>query len=550
MKRRWQYVKIIFGIWILVLGTSAFGQIDTSKKRIVEVTSTFKPALHEAAKINLNATPPVVDTTKPRLQYNLPNQNLLFPYQPGSLKPLALEIDTGGRWDNNSYIKAGFGSQRTPYMQAGISFGDGKTAGLNIYAKHLASQGKKEFQDFSHTDLSLGGFFQTAKSLEWNAKLGMKSDQTYKYGFMPENLSFPTDSLKQRFQTWYGRVSFHNLQPTSFGLSYAPEIKIDVFNDNHNNNESNTYVNLPLEKSVGKTFAVDLGITFDLTRYKPGGKTAINNTMYYLSPAVLFKTPNVIIQAGVRPTWDNKSSKIYPNVMAEVSTPDKRFSLIAGWVGYLRKTSYQYLASFNPWIWAPAGLKNTGIEERYVGFKGSAGDHFSYSTKVGFNKLTNQPLFVNDTMSGKSFIVLNESQLKVLHYGGEIGYTVQEKFSLIAGFNFNHYLSQKDYDKPYGLLPVELNAALRIQILKDLYLSSDLFSWGINYYRKKDGVSSGKLKGAFDLNAGLDFKITKNVKLWTQFNNIFNKQYQRWNQYPVYGLNFVAGAIFAFDQKN
>ncbi len=549
MIRRQQYMKTFFGICFLFFCASVNAQNDTTKKRVVEVTSTFKPVLHETAKINMNATPPATDTTRPRLQYTIPDQNLLFAYQPGNLKPLAMEIDTGGRWDNNSYIKAGFGSQRTPYLQAGISFGDGKTAGVNIYAKHISSEGKKDFQDFSHTNVALDGFFQTAKSLEWDAKLGMKSDQTYKYGFLPESLSFPTDSLKQRFQTWYGRVSFHNVKPTSFGLSYAPEVKIDVFNDNHNNNESNTYVNLPLEKSVGRTFAVDLGITFDLTRYKPGGKTAINNTAYYISPAVLFRTPNINLQAGVRPTWDNKSSKIYPNVMLELGTPDKRFNFIAGWIGYLRKTTYEYLASFNPWIWAPATMKNTGIEERYIGFKGSVGDHFSYSTKVGFNKLTNQPLFVNDSITGKSFIVLNESQMKVLHYGGEIGYAMQEKFSLKAGFSFNHYMNLKDNPKAWGLLPLEVNADMRVQILKDLYLTSDLFAWGGEQYRKKNG-DNAQLKGAFDLNAGLDFKITKNLKVWSQFNNIFNKQYQRWNQYPVYGFNFVAGVIFAFDQKN
>ena len=552
-----QYKILFFGI-VIVMGNSVQAQIDTTKKRTVEVTSTFKPVLHEFAKINLNATPPVSDTTKPKLQYNLPNQNLLFTYQPGTLKPLALQIDTGGRWDNASYIKAGFGSQRTPYLQTGISFGDGKTVGVNIYAKHVASQGKKEFQDFSNTRVALDGFFQTSKNLEWNAKLGMNSDQTYKYGFIPDSLSFPKDSLKQRFQTWEGRVSFHNIQPTGFGVSYAPEARVDVFNDNHNNSESNTYINLPIQKTVGRTFAVDLGITFDLTRYKPSGKTAINNTMYYISPSVLYRTPNINIQAGVRPTWDNKSSKIYPNIMAEVGTPDKRFSFIAGWTGYLRKTSYQSLASFNPWIWAPATMKkNTGIEERYAGFKGSVGDHFSYSTKVGFNKITNQPLFVNDTSTGKSFLVINEPQMKVLHYDGEVGYAVQEKFSLKAGFSFNHYMNLKDIGyaplkdnvKAYGLLPVELNAGLKVQVLKDLYLTSDLFAWGGEQYLKKSG-KNGQLKGAVDLNAGLDFQITKNLKLWSQFNNIFNKQYQRWNQYPVYGFNFVAGIIFAFDQKN
>ena len=549
MINRRQYKFLFFCTWILFFGLCAQAQVDTTKKRTVEVTSTFKPALHETAKINMNATPPAADTTRPKLQYNLPDQNLLFAYQPGNLKPLAMEIDTGGRWDNNSYIKAGFGSLRTPYLQTGISFGDGKTAGANIYAKHVASQGKKDFQDFSHTDVGLNGFFQTSKNLEWNATVGMRGDQTYKYGYLPESLSFPTDSLKQRFTTWYSRVSFHNLQPTSFGLSYAPEIKVHVFNDNHNNKESNTYINLPLEKTVGKTFAVDLGLTFDLTRYNPSGKVAINNTAYSISPAVLYKTPNIYLQVGVRPTWDNKSPKIYPNIMAEVGTPDKRFYFVAGWIGYLRKTTYEYLASINPWIWAPTTTKNTGIEERYIGFKGSVGDHFSYSTKAGFNKITNQPLFINDTADGKSFIVLNESQMKVLHYDGEIGYTVQEKFSLKGGFSFNHYMNLRDNPKAYGLVPLELNADMRVQILKDLYLTSDLFAWSGAQYRKSNG-DNAQLKGAFDLNAGLDFQITKNLKVWSQFNNIFNKQYQRWNQYPVYGFNFVAGVIFAFDHKN
>jgi len=51
------------------------------------------------------------------------------------------------------------------------------------------------------------------------------------------------------------------------------------------------------------------------------------------------------------------------------------------------------------------------------------------------------------------------------------------------------------------------------------------------------------------LSAGAEYKILKNVKLWAQFNNIFNKQYQRWNQYPVYGFGFLGGVVFSFAQK-
>ena len=64
----------------LVIGILAFSVAvqaqDTIRKRSVEVTSQFKPVLKDAAKINLNASPPTADTTRPRLQYQIPNQNL------------------------------------------------------------------------------------------------------------------------------------------------------------------------------------------------------------------------------------------------------------------------------------------------------------------------------------------------------------------------------------------------------------------------------------------------------------------------------------------
>ncbi|MBL7740283.1 MAG: hypothetical protein JNK14_13790 [Chitinophagaceae bacterium] len=549
---RQQSSRIYFSLLLVLVASGPVLAQKDSTKRSVDITSAFKPVLREAAKINFNATPPTADTAKPRLQYEIPNPNLLFAYQPGSLKPLALQVDSVTQWNNYNYIKAGFGSLKTPYIQAGFSFGDGNTAGINIYARHVASQGKREFQDFTNTQVKLSGFYKTAKNMEWNASVGMKADKTYKYGYQPESLSFPTDSLKRNFQTISGRVNLRNINKTEFGLNYSPEIKIDIFSDNLKNNESNTVVNLPLQKRIGKEFTVDLGLTFDLTRLSPKDKSALNNTMYFISPSLTYKNSNLSLQAGIRPSWDNKSFSMFPNILAEVGTEDNRFTFQAGWTGFLRKTSYMYLASQNPWLWMPSSLLNTKVEERFAGFKGSVGDHFSYSAKVAFNKLTNQPLFINDTSvagDGKSFRVMNEERINVLNLGGELGYNVEEKFSVVTSLSFNQYTGLKNNEKAWGLLPLELNTALRLQIIKDLWLKGDLFAWSGPQYLKKNG-DNGKLGGAFDLNAGLEFKITKNINLWTQFNNLFNQEYQRWSQYPVYGFNFVGGIVFSFDQKN
>jgi hypothetical protein len=542
------FQKSFLIIGVVLFSVSVKAQ-DTTRKRTVQVTSQFKPVLKDAAKINLNASPPTADTTRPRLQYQIPNQNLQFVYQPGMLKPLALDIDTGGRWNNESYVKAGYGSFKTPYLQAGLSIGDGKTVGLNGYAKHTSSEGKLPFQKYSATEFDAAAFFQTAKSLEWNARFGAEQNTFYKYGFEPSTLLFTDDSLKVRYQTWRARLGFHNLNQTQFGISYAPEIKVDAFRDRFNNSESNSFIYLPIKKAVGKVFEVDAAAEVSLSQYKPDGKSKIKNNYVSLSPTILFKTPNVSLHAGLKPSWDNGEFILYPNVMGEIGTEDKRFSIQLGWTGYLRNSGYQYVAGSNPWIWAPQTVMNTRIEERYAGVKGAVGDHFSFSAKMAYNKLNNQPLFLNSLKNGgKSFEIIYEPEMDQFQLGGEMGLTFGEQFSLISNLSINKYRKLEVNDKAWGLLPLEFTTKMRIQVLKDLFVTSDLFAFDGPWYQKSDGDAK-QMDGALDLSAGAEFKILKNVKLWAQFNNIFNKEYQRWNQYPVYGFGFLGGVVFSFAQK-
>ena len=156
-------MRFIITATILLAAIFASAQ-DTTKKKEVNITSSFKPTLKEAAKINFNATPPTSDTTRPRLQYNIPNQNLAFAFQPGTLKPLALQVDTGGKWDNESYVKIGYGNFKSPFIQAGLSAGDGRNTGLNAYVKHNSSHGKIDLQDYKSSSVDVSGFFKIAKN--------------------------------------------------------------------------------------------------------------------------------------------------------------------------------------------------------------------------------------------------------------------------------------------------------------------------------------------------------------------------------------------------
>ena len=232
--------------------------------------------------------------------------------------------------------------------------------------------------------------------------------------------------------------------------------------------------------------------------------------------------------------------------MADVTTNNQQFTLQFGWIGYYNKGSYERFETINPWLAQPGSLLNTRVQEGYAGFKGSINNHFSYAAKIGLVQYWNMPLFVNDSLDGKTFLIRNEPNLKSLEMHGEITYTQGEQFTATAALTLNQY-DPKQEIKAWGLMPVEFTTTMRWQILKDLWIKGDLLAFdGASYLGKDNLPHSGQ--GAFDLNAGVEFRITRQLNLWLQMNNIFNNQYERWHQYKVYGFNILGGIIFSFGE--
>ena len=276
--------NFLTGVAVLMLAIGAAAQEPRSKT--IDVTSTFKPVLREASKINFNAAPPGTDTTKPRLNYNIPIQNMVFAYQPAELKPVALSMDSLTAWQYSNYIKVGVGNVHVPYIKAGFSFGDNRNTFFNLFASHFSSKGSTEFQKNTQTTVGAAATYKTPKNHEWNGSIGFSSDNYYLYGFRPESLPFTKDDLKQRFQTIEGKVNFRNVEVTEFGLSYNPSVRVSSFSDNHElkGSETNSVLDLPLEKTFGEKFSFKLGATADLTNYRRdlgGDKITDQNNLNY-----------------------------------------------------------------------------------------------------------------------------------------------------------------------------------------------------------------------------------------------------------------------------
>ena len=525
---------------------SVITQGDSTSPRTVTVTSSFKPSLRNAAKINFTAATPVIDTTKIPLTYNLPSQNLFFVYQPVTIKPISLPMDTSFHWENNKYIKAGFGNYLTPYLETGLAFGDGKKASINLNGIYTSSKGNRPLQQFSKVDINGLGVFNSTDH-EFISKLYYKNSLQYKYGYTADT-TFTKQQLEQQFNSLGFDFGLTNKQTNDLGISYHPQIKINYFFDNRNASEYNFLIKAPVTKTIGKVVAFNLALTADITGLnEPSLTSLIHNDLYSIRTSFLFNTPNFRLNAGIEPSWDNHAFAVLPNITVEAKINEEKFVLMAGWIGYYNKNTYQSLSSINPYMDQPNALLNTKITEQYAGFKGSGSSHLTYNAKLSFLKINQQPLFVNDTarLNTQTFHVLYEPELQAVRIHAEVGYTVQEKLTIAAGANITQYTSQQQYDKPWGLLPAEITGTLRYRFSKDLIFKSDVFAWNRTYYRDK-AFHSAQTSAVADLNAGIEFSVLPRLNFWVQFNNLLNNKYQRWNQYEVLGFNVLGGVVYSF----
>ncbi|NCI46181.1 TonB-dependent receptor [Sediminibacterium soli] len=521
---------------------------DTTAPKTVTITSAFKPFLKNAAKLNFTAASPVIDSSKIPVAYQVPSQNLFFSYQPVAIKPLALPVDSGYTWNNHQYIKLGAGNFSSYYVEAGFSFGDGKHSITNLKGNFLTTTGHQFAQQANRWEIDALSIINSGDNHEWTAHAFYNTKTQYQYGFQPNTIPYTKDDLLRQYNTVGINVGLRNKIENAFGISYHPQISFVRIEDNRKANNYDFVIKAPISKSFGKIYSFNLGLTADMSKASMPmipNPLELTNNLYYLNPSIRFKTPNVKINAGLQPSWDNKQFSMLPDITAEAKLTETGLVFEAGWIGSFRKNTFGSLVAFNPWITSISSMKNTRIREQFAGIKGALGSHFTFQGRVSLQTLNNQPLFVNDIGDGKTFQVLYEPEMKSIRVHGEAAYSVQEKFSFLGGITFNQYHSLSVHQKAYGLLPLELTGSAKWKLLKDLQLRADVFLWDGAPYRDK-AMNNFKSSAVADLNFGAEFTVIPKLNLWLQMNNLLNTTYQRWNQYPVLGFNVLGGIVYSF----
>ncbi len=526
---------------LLALSFASMAQRDTTKRPSIDITSSYKPVLRNAVKINLSGTALVADTNRQVGRYTIPAQNLFFSYQPVTLKPLALEHDTLPDLGTRNYIKAGFGNFATPYLSAGFSFGDGRKALANLYADYIASRGNIKNQDYSQLSIRGRGSYFSGKH-EFYAGAGLSSGDYYAYGYNHALFNYKRDSLRLRYQDVQLMAGLRNTSTGDVRLYYNPNLTINIFSSDKRASESHLLLDLPVETRFGDAFTLKINAKADITSYTTKNlarNVKLSNNVFSLAPSLLFSTPRFTINGGIIPTWANGKLELLPNIYGEAQLQEKVFLIQAGWVGRYTKNTLRALTAINPYIQTINTQFNTKETEIYGGIKATIGKHFNFSAKAGIISYTGLPLFVNDSLGGNSFYVRNESKASNFRVHGDLSYINQDKFTLTTGLTFNGYTGLRDNTRAWGTVPMELNASMRWWAFRQVMLKGDFYMFGGGAYLQK--TTSGTGKGGTDLSLGAEFKINKMFSAWVDVNNVLNSKYERWHNFEVYGLNILGG---------
>ncbi len=533
-----------------LLTVPAFAQKETPGKKTttIDITSSYRPVLRNAVKINFSASHLQADTSRPSLKYNIPAQNLFYAYEPFPLKPLALQQDTNLYLGLRNYVKVGYGNFSTPYVSAGFSFGDGKKFLANLYADYISSKGKILYQDYSKLNIKATGSLFLPKS-EVYAGAAVSMNENFLYGYDTSLYSYTKKDVRQQFMDISANIGIRNTTAGEFSINYNPNIQFSSFTNVNKLIETSVVVTAPVEKQFGEIFAFRVEAKADITSYTTKNAfpdIKLNNNIFQVAPSLIFATPRLSIHGGLIPTWDNGNFVWLPNVFAEAYIMENVFAFQAGWVGRYTKNTYRNLSVINPYLKTFTEQLNTKEIEYYGGVKATLGKHFNFNAKAGLVTYTNLPFFINDTaFDNKSFVISNEKGVKNFRVHGDVSYINQEKFTVTAGLTLNGYTGMKSNSRAWNTIPMEFTSSLRWWAMKQVLLKADFYAFGGSYYLVKGNAGRSFIPGS-DFSAGVEFKISKMFSAWMDVNNIFNSKYERWHNYEVYGLNLLGGVRVTF----
>ena len=572
-----KHIKNIFTVILLLSITLGFSQRkegDTINTGVIDVVKPYTPTISDAFKVK--EVPTLDDETtetKKQIKYNIFSFPVASTFTPAKGKAAGVEKREPAKLFDN-YATLGVGTYTTILGEVYLNHAISRNESIGGYVSHHSSAGGIEglsFDDnFSNSKINLD-YSSRLSDLAWNVEAGFQHQMYNWYGVPQSQI---TQAQTNKIEVDHSFFDAHFGGDITFEDTYinSGSFFFRRFGDNQGSGENRfmakAKVDVPInDVEISTDIKLDyLGGTFD-RNYETTDELNYGNFQIGLSPTYQIKEDDLTLDLGVSLYYLNDKESgdnnfyVYPNISATYRLVNDVLIAYGGLKGDLIQNSYYGFAKENPFVSPTLFIAPTDqIYNAYVGLKGKLSSNMSYNVSGRYIADRNKALFRNNEITltnqdytyGNSFGIIYDD-LKTFGVAGEINVDVNRNFKL--GIKAEYFTYNTDNEKEAWNLPdVKGSLFIDYQIDEHWFAGANLFYIGErkDQFFLNDGMTitspfTVPLESYFDANAHVGYHVNDQFSVFAKANNIADEGYQKWQNFPVQSIQFLAGATYKFD---
>ena len=544
---------------------------DTIDTQVVTIVKPYTPKISDAFK--LKQTPRIgrSETPQKSVKYTIFSIPVASTFTPAKGRSVGLNKTKKQKLVQN-YAALGVGNYGTVLGNLYLNHQLGRGERIGGYIEHHSSQGGiddlQRDDDFSNNSIQIN-YVKSLKALVWNTDAAYNRQVVNWYGLPFETTNsidskqvYSTIELGSDVQFTKGVLSSADLQLRRFSDAYESqeyyltgEAKVQL-------NALNTPINSTIKVGYLKgSFAKN---------YNGIEPQNYGNIQFSVSPSYLYAQGDLTVSAGFKAYYlmDSEQNKndfyIYPNVEASYAVVNSIVVAYAGIKGDLYQNTYFDFAQTNPFVSPTLDIRPSSTPYKaFVGTKGKLSRTIGYDLNGSYAHEQNKALFRTQSIQnfsepntynqGNSFGVVYDD-VEVFTISGALEIDVNHNLNLRLKGDFYSFTSDVE-PTAWNLPEFEAALFLNYQLSDKLAMDASLLYWES---RQDTTNFEGQfvptpiepnvtLDAFLDANVQISYEITNQFGAFVKANNIANTSYNRWNNYPVQGIQILGGLNYKFD---
>lgn len=413
----------------------------------------------------------------------------------------------------------------------------------------------------------------------FGASLAAGQERYHFYGYDPAKITTPDyKAPRQVFNRVATRLFARNRDPQA-GLQYEAGVGFRYFKDDYAARESNFILDAKLGYALSEisriTLRFDGSVIGDEDVFRQGmARTTVSRSRTFVqtTPAYEVNGKRIALTLGATIGYSSDElngvprASLNPALRIGYTVTPEKLQVYGGLGGAIQRVTRYDLSTENPWLGQGQFIADAHRGPTiYAGFTATPVRALELNARVTYSRDQNLYFYRNsnqDPTIDSGFrqvpdttrfdVVYDTRATNLLNLHAELLYNQGEKFRLGLKADFNKYdVSSllQPYGRPaaQGTLFGTYSGFEKVLLGGEFYFASATYGAGYRL-RPADGYLEipRRADAIADLNLRADYHITPNFSIFAQGNNLLGRQYQRYLNYPVKGIQAIGGLSYTF----